>query len=63
MRYSLELPLYTVTSLAIYLGAVLADVHGEPPGELSGLIFWALVGGFCLVRRPPDRVISNPASS
>jgi len=59
MRYSLELLLYVPTALAIYLGALWTDLHGDTLGELSGLVFWALIGGACFVRWPPDPLLSN----
>jgi hypothetical protein len=59
MRYSLELLLYVPTSLAIYLGALWTDLHSSPLGELSGLVFWALIGAACLVRWPPDPLLSD----
>jgi hypothetical protein len=59
MRYSLELLLYVPTSVAVYLGAVWTDLHSNPPGELSGLVFWALIGGTCFLRRPPEALLSD----
>ena len=54
MRYGLELLLYVLASVAIYLGALWTDLQSSPIGELSGHVFWALVGGACFVRWPPD---------